>query len=125
VKTKAGDPALARGILNNLLEDGLPAVEMRQGALTMMPALAELERAIVGRQLRHGGHPVLRFCFANAEAERNRLGHIVRLHKPKRWLSIDGAVAAAMAVGRAATGDAAGSIFDSADFNPADFVIGA
>lgn len=114
VREVAFDPALARNILNNLLEDGLPAIEHRQGSLTMMPAIAALERAIVGRRFRHGGHPVLRYCFANVEAETNSAGHVVRLVKSKKWLSIDGAVAAAMAVNRAdAEGStASGSIYD-------------
>ncbi|MEQ1405639.1 terminase TerL endonuclease subunit [Neorhizobium sp. Rsf11] len=108
----AFDPALARTTLANLVEEGFPAVEMRQGALTMMPAYQELERVVIGRRLRHSGHPVLRFCFSNAEAKRNPQGHIVRLSKPKLWMSIDGAVAAAMAVSRAATGGG-GSFYDN------------
>lgn len=98
VREIAFDPALARDVMSNLREDGLPAVEMRQGSLTMMPALAELETAVLGRRFRHGRHPVLRTSFANAEAQRNTHGRLVRLTKPKRWLSIDGAVASAMAV---------------------------
>ncbi|MFQ6181646.1 terminase large subunit [Sinorhizobium meliloti] len=109
VQEIAFDPALARVVLNNLQDDGLPAVEMRQGSLTMMPAIAELERAVVGRKLKHGGHPVLRFCVANTEVETNSHGHKVRLKKGKRWLSIDGTVASAMAVLRASLGDSAGS----------------
>lgn len=119
VQEIAFDPALARNTLNNLLDDGLPAIEMRQGALTMMPAIAELERAIVARRLQHGGHPVLRFCMSNVEVETNSHGHKVRLKKGKRWLSIDGAVAAAMAVMRASTGDGGGSIYDSDDWTEA------
>jgi phage terminase large subunit-like protein len=46
---------MARDILNNLLEDGYPAVEMRQGLVTMAPAIKDLERAIVGRKLTRGG----------------------------------------------------------------------
>lgn len=122
VQEIAFDPALARSVLNNLTDDGFPAVEHRQGSLTMMPALAELERTIVGRQLRHAGHPVLRFCHANAEAERNKHGHIVRLAKPRKWLSIDGAVATAMAVGRASMGDRATSVLDDPDFDPDKFL---
>lgn len=114
VREIAFDPALARNLLNNLSDDGLPAVEMRQGALTMMPAIAELERAIVAGKLQHGGHPVLRFCFSNVEVERNKQQHAVRFHKPKRWLSIDGAVAAAMAVSRASTGEDHTSLYDNA-----------
>lgn len=114
VQEIAFDPALARVVLNNLQDDGLPAVEMRQGALTMMPAIAELERAVVGRKLKHGGHPILRFCIANCEVETNSHGHKVRLKKGKKWLSIDGAVASAMAVMRASLGGSAetGSLYD-------------
>ena len=39
VREIAFDPHLARNMLNNLLEDGFPAIEMRQGPLTMGPAL--------------------------------------------------------------------------------------
>lgn len=114
VREIAFDPALARNTLNNLLEDGYPAVEHRQGSLSMMPAIHELERAIVARRFRHSGHEILRFCFSNVEVETNSHGHKVRLHKGKRHLSIDGAIAAAMAVNRAAAGGSAesGSLYD-------------
>jgi len=64
---------------------------------------------------------VLRFCFANVHAETNAAGHVVRLAKSKKWLSIDGAVAAAMAVNRAATGESAGvsSLYDSDEWRAA------
>ncbi|RRI02379.1 hypothetical protein EH240_13050 [Mesorhizobium tamadayense] len=114
VREIAFDPALARNTLNNLLEDGYPAVEHRQGSLSMMPAIHELERAIVAKRFKHGGHEILRFCFSNVEVETNSHGHKVRLHKGKRHLSIDGAIAAAMAVNRAAAGGSAeaGSLYD-------------
>lgn len=67
----------------------------------MMPALAELERDIVDRKVIHAGHPVLRFCFANAEVEGTRRGQPKMLRKSSDWKSIDGAVATAMAVHRA------------------------
>lgn len=111
VREIAFDPALARSVLNSLQNDGYPAVEMRQGALTMMPAIAELERAIVAGRFRHGGNPVLRFNFANVEVERNKQQHAVRFVKSKRWWSIDGAVASAMAVSRAAAGESGGLSF--------------
>ncbi len=123
VREIAFDPALARSVMNNLGDDGLPVVEHRQGSISMMPALAELERAIVGRKLRHGGNPVLRFCIANVEAVRNTHGHLVRLVKSQKWLSIDGAVAAAMAVHRASHGDRSHSIFDDPDFDPKSLMV--
>jgi len=121
VQEIACDPAMARNLLNNLLEDGLPAIEHRQGSLSMMPAIAELQRAIIGRKFKHGGHPVLRFCFANVEAESNAAGHIVRFTKQKKWLSIDGAVASAMGVNRASAGGSAAttSLYDSDDWQQA------
>ncbi|MET4371579.1 phage terminase large subunit-like protein [Bradyrhizobium sp. LB12.1] len=121
VQEIACDPAMARNLLNNLLEDGLPAIEHRQGSLSMMPAIAELQRAIIGRKFKHGGHPVLRFCFANVEAETNAAGHIVRFTKQKKWLSIDGAVAAAMGVNRASAGGSAAvsSLYDDPEWETA------
>lgn len=112
VREIAIDPALARNTLNNLTEDGFPAVEHRQGSLSMMPAIAELERALTAHRFRHGGHPVLRWTFMNVEVETNSHGHKTRLSKGKRHASIDGAVAAAMAVNRASAG-AGGSVYDS------------
>ncbi len=107
----AFDPHLARNTLNNLLEDGLPAVEMRQGWVTMAPAIKELERAIVGRRFRHGGHPILRWHFDNIAIERDRAGNL-SFHKGKSRDRIDGAVAAAMGVARAAAG-AGGSVYET------------
>lgn len=94
------DPALAPNLLSNLIADGLPAVKHPQTAPVMMSPLAETERAVIARKIRHNGHPVLRFCFANAMAERNKLDQITRLRKSKKWLSIDGAQATAMSIGR-------------------------
>ncbi|MBS0535375.1 MAG: terminase large subunit [Proteobacteria bacterium] len=120
VQEIAFDPALARNVLNNLLDDGFPAVEMRQGALTMMPAITELERAIVGRKLQHGGHPILRWNFENVEVQTNTYGHKVRLAKGLRHLCIDGAVATAMAVCRAASGSSETSFLNNAAISAAD-----
>lgn len=112
VREIAFDPHLARNTLNNLLEDGLPAVEMRQGWVTMAPAVKELDRAIIGRKLRHGGHPVLRWNFENIAVETDKAGNR-QFHKGKSRDRIDGAVACAMAVSRAAAGDeGVRSIFD-------------
>ncbi|ABE62542.1 phage Terminase [Nitrobacter hamburgensis X14] len=121
VQEIAVDPAMARNLMNNLLEDGLPAVEHRQGSLSMMPAIANLERAIVGRKFKHGGNEPLRFCFANVEAQTNSSGHVVRFTKSKKWLSIDGAVAAAMAAHRASAGGsaAATSLYDDPEWETA------
>ena len=87
--------------MQRLYDDGLPAIEFRQGPLTMAPAIAELERAVNGRTLRHDGHPVLRQHFDSVVVTVGDTG-MTRMHKGTRRDRIDGAVAAAMAVGRAA-----------------------
>ncbi len=109
----AFDPHLARNMLNDLLEDGFPAVEMRQGWVTMAPAVKELERAILGRRFRHDGNPVLRWNFDNVQVHTDSAGNRV-FHKGKSRDKIDGAVVAAMAVARAAAGASNASSYDTA-----------
>jgi phage terminase large subunit-like protein len=112
VQEIAFDPHLARVVMQRLHDDGLPTVEMRQGPLTMGPAIGHLERTVNGRKLRHGGHPVLRHHFDSVVITRGDTG-LVRMHKGSRNDRIDGAVAAAMAVGRAVAADTGRSIFDT------------
>lgn len=111
VREIAFDPHLARMTMQRLHDDGLPAIEMRQGPLTMGPAIGHLERTVNGRMIRHNGHPVLRHHFDSVVATRNDTG-LVRMHKGKKTDRIDGAVAAAMAVSRAVANDNQRSIFD-------------
>ena len=108
VREIAFDPYLARNMLNNLLEDGLPAVEMRQGWVTMAPAIKELERAIIAAALptrRTSGAAVE--CFSNMAVEIDKAG-TRRFTRARSKDRIDGAQAAAMAVGRAHLGDTGG-----------------
>lgn len=114
VREIAFDPYMARQVQPGILEKGLPAVDFRQVPSLMMPAIHELERAILGGELMHGAHPVLRHCFANVVVKRNDQGHVAKFTKPKQWLSIDGAVATAMAVARCAAGGSGRSSYDQA-----------
>ncbi|MCC6736514.1 MAG: terminase large subunit [Bauldia sp.] len=122
VREIAFDPHLARVMLANLAEDGFPAVEMRQGWVTMAPAIKELERAIVGRKLKHGGHPVLRWNVENIAVETDKAGN-KSFHKGKSRDRIDGAVAAAMAIGRAAAGDTGRSIYTDTAERPGGLLV--
>ena len=110
VREIAFDPHLARTMMSDLAEDGFPAVEMRQGWVTMAPAVMALERAVVGRRFRHGGHPLLRWCFENVAVETDKAGNRM-FHKGRSRDRIDGAVAAAMAVGRASVGESGVSVY--------------
>jgi phage terminase large subunit-like protein len=104
VREIAFDPTYARSMMADLGEDGLPVVEFRQGWVSMAPAVKELERAIVGRRFKHGGHPVLRWNFENIQLHVDQAGNR-SFHKGKSGNKIDGAVAAAMAVARCAAGE--------------------
>jgi phage terminase large subunit-like protein len=114
VQEIAFDPHLARNMMANLLEDSLPVIEMRQGWVTMAPAIAELDRAIVGGKFIHGGNPVLRWNFDNIAMKTDTAGNR-SFHKGKSRDRIDGAVTCAMAVARAAAGDGGGSVYDSTE----------
>ncbi|MGF7160339.1 phage terminase large subunit-like protein [Rhodoligotrophos appendicifer] len=117
VREIAFDPHLGRVMMSNLADDGYPAIEMRQGWITMAPAIKTLERAILGRKFRHGGHPVLRWNFSNIEVETDKAGNKT-FHKGKSKDKIDGAQAAAMAVGRASQGESNRSIYSDTAARP-------
>lgn len=73
-------------------------VEFGQGFASMSPALRELEALLLARQIRHGNHPVLTMCAANAVTTSDPAGNR-KLDKHKASGRIDGMVALAMAVG--------------------------
>ncbi len=110
VQEVALDPVGCRPLINRLLDEGLPAVEHRQGFISMGPACSATEKAIIGGRFRHGGHPVLRWNFANIVTVTDDAGNI-KFSKRRSPEKIDGAVAAAMAIGRASASEPA-SIYD-------------
>lgn len=73
-------------------------VEFGQGFVSMSPALRELESRLLSRRLRHGNHPVLSMCAANAVVVSDPAGNR-KLAKHKSSGRIDGMVSLAMAVG--------------------------
>ncbi len=105
------DRAYAQPVIGPLVDDGLPVVTLQQGWVTQSPALNLLERAIVTRKFRHGGNPVLRWCFENCVVHVDSAGNRI-LHKGKSRDRIDGAAAAWMAISRASAGDGGRSIYD-------------
>lgn len=122
VREIAFDPHYGGQIMSSLLDDGYPVVTFRQGWMTMGPAIKELERAILAARFRHGGHPVLRWNFANIAIQDDGKGN-KSFNKSKSADKIDGAVAAAMAVARASAGEGqTKSIFDDPNITPADMV---
>jgi phage terminase large subunit-like protein len=79
----------------------LPLVSHGQGFKDMSPALDDLEAALLNGKLRHGNHPVLTMCAANAVVTKDPAGNR-KLDKGKANGRIDGMVALAMALAAAA-----------------------
>jgi phage terminase large subunit-like protein len=73
-------------------------VEFGQGFISMSPAIRELESRLLQKQLRHGNHPVLSMCAANATTVNDPAGNR-KFVKSKTTGRIDGMVALAMAIG--------------------------
>jgi phage terminase large subunit-like protein len=78
----------------------LPLEPFGQGFKDMTPALDALEAELLNGKVRHGMHPVLTMCAANAVATRDPAGNR-KLDKSKATGRIDGMVALAMALGGA------------------------
>jgi phage terminase large subunit-like protein len=76
----------------------VPLAEMGQGYKSMAPAIDAFEKLVAQKQFRHGGNPLLRWCFANAVTITDPAGNR-KLDKAKSYSRIDVAVAAVMAVG--------------------------
>lgn len=75
-------------------------IDFGQGYLGMSPALRELESLMLNGRLRHGNHPVLTMCAANATVVMDPAGNRKLDKNPKKRTGrIDGMVALAMAVG--------------------------
>jgi phage terminase large subunit-like protein len=75
----------------------VPLEEHGQGYRDMAPALTRLEGLALNGRLRHGNHPILTWCAANAVATMDPAGNR-KLDKVKATGRIDGLVALAMAV---------------------------
>lgn len=88
-------------------------VEFGQGFGSMSPALRALDQVLLNGRMRHGGHPVLTMCAANAVVKSDPAGNrkLVKLAPNRR---IDGMVALAMAVAMAGEPVEAEPVFSAA-----------
>lgn len=112
VQEVAFDPWGAKGIQQNLMAEGVNVVEHRQGFASMTGPCKEFQRAVLAGDMTHGADPILRFCVSNAVADVDPAGN-VKLTKKKAREKIDAAVAAVMAVGRAAAADTVPSPYET------------
>jgi len=72
----------------------------------------ELERLLLDKKLRHGGHPVLRWMAMNVAVMQDPAGNM-KPAKDKSTERIDGIVALIMALGRACLSGNETSVYES------------
>ena len=100
------------GTQTRLQELGLPVVMFGQGFASMSPAVKEVERLVLNRQLAHDGSPVMRWCLSNVAIAQDPAGN-QKIDRQKAKEKVDGAVALAMAVGVAASSPNTSSIYET------------
>ena len=89
-------------ITNDLMDEGIPFVEVPQNTGGMYPGSKKLEALVYGNKLRHGANPVLSYCAGNVALLMDSNGNF-RPDKKKSNVNgrIDGIVATVMALSRA------------------------
>ena len=98
IRSIAFDPWNATDLVTRLSEqDGFTCVAMRQGFASLSAPTKSLEKAILSKQLRHDGHPVLRWCVSNVSVETDATGNL-KISKKVSTERIDGVAALVMAV---------------------------
>lgn len=85
-----------QNVSDEFIDDRL--VEFGQGFKDMSPALDETESRLLNFKIRHGGHPVLTMCAANATVTKDPAGGR-KLNKARASGRIDAMVALIMALG--------------------------
>lgn len=96
------DPHNATKLQTELMSLGFNVVNMRQGWVTMSPAIKQTEILMRQGKIRHGGNPVLRWMFSNVAIKRDSNDN-QSLHKGRSADRIDGIVSLVMGVGFAAS----------------------
>jgi phage terminase large subunit-like protein len=94
------DPWGADAVVNDLIDEGIPLVAVGQSMRGMTTGVRTLLDDIAEAKIHHDGNPVMSWCLANCASDEKSDGGI-RFSKKKSADKIDGAVALAMARGRA------------------------
>ena len=101
------DPAHLTQFSSEMLDEGLPMVEMRPTVLNFSEPMKFLSELVLQGRLRHNGDPVLRWMVGNVVCHRDAKDNIYPRkpegHEDQR--KIDGVIAAIMALGRAMVND--------------------
>jgi phage terminase large subunit-like protein len=75
----------ATQLSNDLQAEGFPLMKVRQGFQTMSPALKEVLRRMLRKELRHDGNPVMEWCVDNLAVAMDPAGNV----KPDKASSAD------------------------------------
>jgi phage terminase large subunit-like protein len=105
----------ATQLVTQLQSDGANCVPLGQGFASLSAPAKELDKLILGGNLRHGGHPVLRWMAGNVAIEQDAAGNI-KPSKKKSTEKIDGIVALVMAIDRAARNGETSSVWERDDY---------
>lgn len=95
----------AQQLCNEMMDAGVPLVEVPQNTGGMYPGAKALEELVYGRSLQHGANPVLRYCAMNVALLFDTNGNFRPDKKKSNQTGrIDGIVATVMALSRAVAG---------------------
>lgn len=111
LKELAIDRWNSTGTQTRLTAAGITVVPFGQGFASMTAPAKDLEKLVLEGRIRHGGHPVLRWCIGNTVVQTDPAGNI----KPAKNQSterIDLTVALVMALGRAMVHSPVGSVYE-------------
>lgn len=101
----------ASQLANDLADEGLPLMKVRQGFVTQSPALKEVKRQMLRKKLRHHGNPITTWCVDNLSIAMDPAGNV----KPDKATSaekIDGVSALCNAMSEALGSAAERSAYD-------------
>ena len=95
------DPLFGEELTQGLADNGIERIEFAQKLMNFAKPTAEFESLIIGKKLRHNGHPILSWQVGHVMAK--EAGGLMRPVRPQRGdcRTIDGVVALIMALAQA------------------------
>ena len=96
----AYDPFQATKLVTELMEEGVPVVEMRPTVLNFSEPMKEIDSMVRSKRIKHNGDPVFTWMLSNVTAKLDKKDNVYP-NKSRAENKIDGPVALMMAVGRA------------------------
>ena len=96
----AYDPFQATKLVTELMEEGVPVVEMRPTVLNFSEPMKEIDSLMRSGRIKHNGNPVFTWMLSNCTAKEDKKSNVYP-NKSRPENKIDGPVALMMALGRA------------------------